>query len=52
MDKNLDDQFLIMQASVVINKQVTDEPKQDNEKFKNKLNTHEYDLDEIKTLLK
>ena len=52
MDNKLDDKLLIVQDLAVTKKQVTDELKQDNEKFKNKLNTHESDLEKIKTLLK
>ena len=41
-----------MQSLAVPNRQVTDEFKQDNEKFKKKMNKHDSYLDNIKTFLK
>ena len=51
MDNKLDDQLLFMKFSVDTNNQVTDKPKQDNNELKKKLNKHDFDFSEIKTLL-
>ena len=51
MDNKLDDQLLVMQASVDANKQVTDEIKQDNYELKKKLEKNDFGFSEIKALL-
>ena len=52
MNNKLNEQILVMQTLAYTNRQVTSKLKQYNDEIKNKLNKHEYYLDEINTLLK
>ena len=52
IDNKFYGQFLIMQDSVNTNKKFTGELNQDNDELKRKLNKHDSDLYEIKTLIK
>ena len=51
MDNKLDDQLLVMQASVDANKQVTDEIKQDNYELKKKLEKTTLDFPRLRHFL-